>query len=534
MKNTQIGNKDSKQIINQKLEQHVLNSKAKTKITLEKGKSATTFQGGMEVPIMFKEILPGEYIHEWNIQNITRILTPLVPTLDRIYLTIKAFFVPHTRVWKEAEKKLAGKIDADQQSTLEEANLPFATINNATTKHSYFKTHLANKYGVPNHSSTTNINLLLLRGYRAIENDFLRVKEYEPSKIEWNETHATETENKALNWCDYESMPEAPENIANYGYMLAPAKARKSYLTNIKKNMYDTESHYDFLNQENPNELYRHLDWQTQFNDQKQRAANAEKNDWDIIAEMGGTSPVINDRVQLLGVMDYELNYQQITQSAPEIDGSSPLGTTGSFSYTKVNGTLFSHKEFKQHGYIHILINLNVDSKVDGGIPKELLKIDINDIYRPGLAEKEEQILIDKELSAKYGSSKMIAFQPPWAEYKRLPTIISGEMQNTTLLNDPITNTPNISNSQWHNLIESDFSIINMHWLRPAYYVNKVLERNNILQQVSQEENNPARIYFNIHFHEDPIINMGEHQVITSLPIKSQDINQIDKAEESR
>ena len=36
-----------------------------------------------------------------------------------------------------------------------------------------------------------------------------------------------------------------------------------------------------------------------------------------------------------------ELNYQQITQSAPMFDeASSPLGTTGSFSYTRANGTI--------------------------------------------------------------------------------------------------------------------------------------------------------------------------------------------------
>ena len=131
----------------------------------------------------------------------------------------------------------------------------------------------------------------------------------------------------------------------------------------------------------------------SRYENAKKRADNANKNDWDIIAEMGGTSPVVADRVQLLGEIDYEMNYQQITQTSPAFDNSGPLGTTGSFSYTKASGTLFEHKQFQQAGFIHITMFINIEKSYEAQVNKELLKASTEDFYRPGLSKKEIQTI---------------------------------------------------------------------------------------------------------------------------------------------
>lgn len=523
MSKSQIKNKQSEQIINQKIDQRVKSTNKKTTITLESGKNATTMQGGLEVPIMFKEVLAGEYIKEWNIQNITRLLTPLVPTMDRLYLTIKAFFVPHTRVWEDAEKILAGKGDYDMLDDTLVTLLPHTSVNENMTKNFYFKNTLAHRYGIPYNSSATYINLLLPRGYRAIENDFLRIKEYEPKKTEWNSNNAVVQEQNALNIVT--TADEIPSESYDK-YMLAPAKARDGYLTNLKKNM-STNDNSDYNYAENPEDIWSHLDWENRYKDEKQRIDNAEKNDWDIIAEMGGTSPVYADRVQLLGVLDYELNYQQITQSSPEINDSSPLGTTGSFSYTNANGRLFSHKEFKQPGFIHILANINIDQKLENGIPKELLKRNVNDLYRPGLAKKELQHLDRKEINSA-SSAGFVAYQPAWAEYKRLPSFATGEMQSERLNKENGTTTGGVTNSQWHNMIHTTNGYIDQNYLRPVEYVNKILARNNILN-LDWAEGIVDHVH--IYFKDDPVMNMSEHIVKTALPILSSDLHQTEKAE---
>lgn len=519
---------DSKPIINKSIEQSVISADKKTTITLEAGKHAITMQAGLEYPIMFKEVLAGEYIDSWNIENIIRVLTPLTPTMDKVYVTLKAFFVPHTRVWKEAERALAGKHDIDQKIT----TLPSVTLNKVVTENFFYRTHLLNYYGVSNKiSANTRINILPLRGYRAIQNDYLRNKEYTNKLIEWNETTPVAGEIAAVNYITHTT--NTPSTNLN-AYYLARARARKSYLNNIKKDIMTNDN--DMTDYQAPNGadaqiIYAHLDWQTQYNDLKQRIDNAQKTDAEIIAEMGGAQKVINDRVQLLGMIDYELNYQQITQSAPEIDNSSPLGTTGSFSYTKAQGNIFNHKHFNQHGYIHILANINIDLMVENGIPKEILKSTVDQIYRPGLAEIETQILQSNEIAAGSGS-QLAAFQPAWAEYKRLPTIVASEMQ-TIKLNNSTDNLVSVSNSQWHNVIPfGNGSFVYAEDLtNPAYYSNLVLARNNILT-LNFTPLLPAYHNFNIYFENDPAMSMGLHKVKVSLPIKSSALNSIQKAEE--
>lgn len=521
--NTQITGKEPI-IINDNLDQHVHSSSEKTTITLESGKNTTTLNPGYMIPIMFKEVLAGEYIKDWHIDNLTRLIAPLVPTLDRSYINIQAYFVPHTRIWKDAEKALAG---TDNTIT----TLPYVGISDDYFKYSTFNRTVISRYGIPFKAGATSFNVLLLRGYRAITNDFIINKDYGIRKTEWNETSVTLAEQKAIQCYKISSLEPIDTNESNH-YLLEKAQTRKGYLTNIKKQIAASMSALD-----DTATIYDHLDWQTKFQDMKQRADNANKNDWDIIAEMGGTQPVKTDRVEFLGQVDYELNFQQITQTAPEIDNSSPLGTTGSFSFTKAQGTLFSHKKFLQHGFIHILISVGIDNYTENGTPKELLKTNVNDIYRPGLAKKEVQLLMKQEIYNNPLSSGSAAYQPAWAEYKRLPSFVSGQMQTQTL--DATTlplngNDPEIdqeylpvSNSQWHNFKSSIVSptISDNGYFRDSFGVSKVFERNNILKSGYISDGR---------WQVQPLLNMSEHKVTVQLPIESSTLSSSTKAEVSR
>lgn len=342
MKNTQLQGQGPKQIQNDNLQQEVLNSRVKTSKQLEPGISAISMKPGMLYPINYMEILPGTTIEELSIDNITRMLTPLVPTLDRVYIRISAFFVPHTRVWKNAEKYLARKAEAGKGIQTKE--LPAYEDMSTLNEDIRWRDNLLARYGASNKSNEQKwYNVLLPRGYKAIINDYVRNKEYEPAMLEFDTDEVGATE--ALHLENYMDDPFSDN------YWVKPCQSRKSYYNNIKKSIQETTI-------TSPNSLVEHLDWQTRFIEQKQNIANANKNDWDIIAEMGGTQPVINDRTQYIGDVEYELNYQQITQASATTDNTSPLGTTGSFSYSRANGTLLRFKEFKQHGFLHFMLQL--------------------------------------------------------------------------------------------------------------------------------------------------------------------------------
>lgn len=324
-------------------------------------------------------------------------------------------------------------------------------------------------------------------------------------------------------------QPNSLNLIAGVGtnaYEIEAGQTRKGYLTNIKKSVAFGSSDATSQEIEIKDE---HLDWQARFQDEKQRADNRNKNDWDIIAEMGGTQPVKTDRVEYLGQVDYEMNWQQITQSAPEFDGSSPLGTTGSFSFTKATGTLFSHKKFLQHGFIHILVNVNIDNYYENGSPKEVLKTNVQDIYRPGLAKKEIQLLKKQEISNNTATDTgSAAYQPAWAEYKRLPSFVSGQTQSLMLDLVPSDNQylP-VSNAQWHNFKAETVNpvVSDLGYFRNSYQVGKVFSRNNILTAIQGTSGRWAT---------EPLINMSEHMVKTQLPIEQSVITGSSKAEQTR
>lgn len=520
-KDTQIKGANYGQIENNNLDEHVLSPQTKNTITLESGKNAMSLKGGFEYPVMVMEVLPGTYIKDYKIDSITRLITPKVPSLDKIFVTWKAFFVPHTRVWKNAEKYFAGKYesgyDYDQSGS---QTIPYYTLPVTFTQNTPFRDTLAARYGLPNYSADTRINALILRGYRAIENDFLRNKEYELAKVEYDTDTVTSQEEDLI-----EAYNLANGNLINGGYMVAPAQTRKGYLTNIKKQL--TADYTEMDNFSGYLEAPLHLDWQTRFQDIKQRTENANKNDWDIIAELFGTEPVTADRIVKLGEVDYEMNYQQITQSAPEYDGSSPLGTTGAFSYTRADGTLFGHVNFKQHGYIHILLSVQIEKGYEESTPKELLKIYIDEFYRPALAKKEYQLMRSAEIANANGVTvgETCAFQPPWAEYKRLPRLVTGDMRTQKLTKLGTIIEPE-STSQWHNSPSTTLEkIVDGTFFRPYDDVISVLNRNNILllDDSSDWYNTP-----------DVILNMSEHKTTISSPVQADTINGIDGVKKQR
>lgn len=521
MKNTQIKGTSYGQIVNNNVDSHVKSNQEKFTFTLESGKNAMTLQGGKEYPMMFKEVLAGEYIKEWKVDNITRIITPLVPTLDKVFVTIKAFFVPHTRVWKSAEKFLANKSSQGNLYIDNKYDIPNYTIPVAQTQYDMYRNTLAARYGLANSSADTKINLLLLRGYRAIINDFVINKEYETPTIEWNDDTPTVTEQTAVD--GYNTTTGAR---TLYAYYVEASQTRKGYLTNIFKSPNASLPVLSSFANGTNSDAAQHLSWEQRYKQAKQSVLNANKNDWDIIAEMGGTEPVINDRVQLLGELDYELNYQQITQSAPEIDNSSPLGTTGSFSYTRADGTLFSHKSFQQHGFIHVLITVQIDKGYEEGTPKELLKSKVDEIYTPSLAKKEIQLIRSAEIVNVSGVTvgETAAYQPPWAEYKRLPRLITGDMR-TKKLTKIGTNPDPQTLSHWHNVPSGNVDqTISGGYFRPQTDVNLVLQRNNVLTYV-----NPASDVA-----IEMIANMSEHKVTISTPIEAETIHDVETANEQR
>ncbi len=151
-----------------------------------------------------------------------------------------------------------------------------------------------------------------------------------------------------------------------------------------------------------------------------------------------------------------------------------------------------------------------------------MLKTYVDDIYRPGLAKKEYQLLMKQEISNNPSNTGSAAYQPAWAEYKRLPSWCSGQMQTKTL--DIIAGGDDqyqaVSNSHWHNFKPPRNITISDNYFRPANDISKVFARNNILDPIDT-----------LGWAVEPFLNMSEHRVKTQLPIEEEALTQNTKAE---
>ena len=88
----------------------------------------------------------------------------------------------------------------------------------------------------------------------------------------------------------------------------------------------------------------------------RSQAENAQKNDWDIIAEIRGSKKLSEGKVQLIGKTSLNLNYAAITQNAYSSDTNvredfRVLGQQGAYSFTEVNLPLYAGMEFNEEGY---------------------------------------------------------------------------------------------------------------------------------------------------------------------------------------
>lgn len=352
--------------------------------------------------------------------------------------------------------------------------------------------------------------MLAPRGYRAIYNDYIRNKEYSPAIPEWKDNNPTETETHRVNGIGATAFGD--------NYQVMPANTRKGYITNIKKVLNRTQD-----TMTTNAEISSHLDWQTEFNNNKQKETNANKNDWDIIAEMGGTSPVRTDRVEFLGKQEFQINYQQLTQTSATTDQTTPLATTGSFSYTNTKGAIFMHKEFKQHGFIHILASVQIEKKYEESTPREILKNKVEDIYRPALKDLEIQTMLEKEITNNENSvdGRTVAYKPAWSEYKRLPDLCTGDMRTERLIIEGSTDNEKLpSVSHWHNFISKrSQTVIDTNYFNNNVETDITLIRNNAY--TDDTELAPERV-----------MQISEHSVTTAVPIERKQITGNDKVRE--
>lgn len=490
---------------------------------LEGGKVFSTFNAGWAVPIHFKTITAGEYISHIDFKNITRIKTPLVPSFDNMNLVLTVGFVPNSymiddydtlKTQSETLERMIGTINNNRKAGILPTITSAQLYSTATTPKTLdYKQTIHSKY-IPNwinESSTVKpISVLPLRAYKAIYNWFIRNKAYMRAYTELKTNTSQLLEYQLANTT--ENFIGRPSTLPNYYSNIRPNIMQKYIMRSNGLNAINDMIIYQNntmglknviqgnelrssnipasptreianANAEDNDAIANHLDWQKQYAELKRRVESSEKNPNEIIAELGATYEVKTDRPQLLSRQIYPLSYQQATQTAPTQD-DSPLGETGSFSYTENSNYLLANRQFTQDGILVIIASVQSDNCFENAMHRTFFTQNIVDLYNPELAEQTYDIMYSEEVDGGVGvptRTLSLGFKPKYSEYDTVANIVQGDMRTLTLTDG--TNTSH-SESYWHNM-NSPTNLTTPTQPTPDYIVTDmtdyIIERNNAI-----------------------------------------------------
>ena len=276
------------------------------------------------------------------------------------------------------------------------------------------------------------MSVLPLRGRIAIYNDFERNKEYE-SEIQEYKTDTVSNQE----WASYLPYGNQVEKIANCNMR---AKRENSYYTNYRTDIQGFEESYPPEDMSADKALITWSQWEHKIAETRSQAENAQRNDWDIIAEIRGSQLLTEGKVQLIGEKVFNLNYASVTQNAYNSSNAVQnsnflvLGQQGAYSYTEVTMPVYAGMEFREEGYVHIIATVSAESVFESGIDRLELNVNALDQYRPDLVEEKHDVLYEIETGTSnilnIEPTKTIGFKRKFSEYFKLPNIISADMTN--------------------------------------------------------------------------------------------------------
>lgn len=436
------------------------------------GYVANSMNGAMNRTIAFKKIMAGEKHREYRLQANIKMLTPLTPTYQNLKMTIRTYFVPNSRVWENAEKYTAQKGGYTVEKVMEIPNLGGKKIPKVANssgqdqleglltqttrwRDSFIASYIprigefnaipseqvgAAGYDLDQNSILPKVSVLPLRGRIAIYNDMERNKEYDSELYEFNTDEVTEAE-----WQSY--LPSS-ETYAMDIYNMRGRK-NNNYYTDYRTELQGMEEELPGWNSDTG--LLTWASVESKIAEYRSQAENAQKNDWEIIAELRGSKLLTEGKVQKIGEQTFNLNYSAVTQSTYNTNENvneefQAMGTQGAYSYTEVNIPLYAGMEFVEEGYIHVIAQVTADTVYEKGFDRNELNVTPLSEYRPDMLGDKKDVLYEIETDTETmfeDFEKVIGFKRKYSEYFKLPNVIAGDMTTDNYFEEYFVEQPN-------------------------------------------------------------------------------------------
>lgn len=445
----------------------------------------STFDSGYLVPFLVDEVLPGDsYKVKFNF--LARLSTPIVPTMDNLFIDTFYFFVPYRLLWKHWEQ-FNGQQDYPGAST--DYLVPQTS---APAEGGFPVGSLEDYFGLPTGVTGIKANELAARAYALIWNEWFRDENLQnPINLSsyaeistasglddvglgdagFTGSHKLLRRGKrhdyftsALPWPQKGPGVELPLSgnamVSVDGGLFATTHVQptvKSTVTNSDVALFRSGNYDDRIFMNTPFSgsgsttapLYADLSSVTAatinslrqaFQLQKlyERDARGGTRYTEILrSHFGVVSPDSRlQRPEYLGGFESPVIINPVVQNSAtgSTGAETPQGNLA--AYGLASSTSAKHgftKSFVEHGIIIGLLNVRADLTYQQGIPRMFSRRTRFDFYWPVLAHLGEQAILNKEIYAQGTSvdDDVFGYQERYAEYRYFPSMITGKLRST-------------------------------------------------------------------------------------------------------
>lgn len=448
----------------------------------------TTFNSGYLVPFLVDEVLPGDS-YKVKLNFLARLSTPIVPTMDNLFLDTFFFFVPYRLIWKHWEQ-FNGQQDYPGAST--DYLVPQTT---APTDKGFDVGSLEDYFGLPTGIKGIKANELAARAYNLIWNEWFRDENLQnPINISTQKeiTQASDLDDTGVGDTGFTGQHKLLRRGKRHDYFTsalpwpqkgpgveiglagnmdvtgtipatafkvnssAPAVANSlvaDALNNGHRNVYynaEAGGNNQQLSIDVPsgsltadlssvtaatiNSLRQAFQLQRLY----ERDARGGSRYTEILrSHFGVISPDSRlQRPEYLGGSESPVIINPVVQNSAtgETGASTPQGNLAAFGLA--SSTSAKHgftKSFVEHGIILGLMNVRADLTYQQGIPRMFSRRTRFDFYWPVLAHLGEQAILNKEIYAQGtdADDDVFGYQERYAEYRYFPSQITGELRST-------------------------------------------------------------------------------------------------------
>lgn len=448
----------------------------------------STFDSGYLVPFLVDEVLPGDsYKVKFNF--LARLSTPIVPTMDNLFLDTFYFFVPYRLLWRHWEE-FNGQQDFPGAST--DYLVPQTT---APADNGFPVGSLEDYFGLPTGVKGIKANELAARAYALIWNEWFRDEnlqnpinlssyaeiktasglddvglgdagftgshkllrrgkrhDYFTSALPWPQKgpgveiglagSAPISGNVPVDVYTLSSR-DVDNNSAYVGGLLGMSSSASGYSGIFQPTISKSGStslpftgtaDLSLTTAATINSLRQAFQLQKLY----ERDARGGTRYTEILrSHFGVVSPDSRlQRPEYLGGSESPVIINPVVQnSATGATGAeTPQGNLA--AYGLVSSTSAKHgftKSFVEHGIIIGLLNVRADLTYQQGIPRMFSRRTRFDFYWPVLAHLGEQAILNKEIYAQ-GTAKddeVFGYQERYAEYRYFPSMITGKLRST-------------------------------------------------------------------------------------------------------